>query len=457
MSQRFLLVSQEPSAALNCALAASLTDSLGWPVVAVANYAPSIGGFRADAIFIPVQSFAPACHDAVGATMRWKDAGPVLAIGADSDGDILAQMLAAGARDFVIAPLRGCELLARLNRALDGAEAVGSARQIAMAAASRRSNLIGSSASFAREVAKLAKIAKCDSGVLILGETGTGKEVFAQAIHYSSSRAAHPWVAVNCAAIPNDLVEDELFGHVKGAYTTAHAPRVGLVKEAEGGTLFLDDIDCMPLSAQAKLLRFLQEREYRVVGSNKEHQANVRFIAASNRDLAALTAAGVFRGDLYFRLHVLSVTLPPLRERQDDIPALAAHFLRHFSKQHNQAACALTPQALEKLLAYSWPGNIRELQHVIERSVLLANASTLEADDVDLPSSRQTDSVEESFQSKKARVVEQFERSYIEQLLKTHRGNVTHAARAACKNRRAFFALMRKHGIASERYRLLSD
>jgi len=292
MSQRFLLVSQEPSAALNCGAGRELDRQLGLARGGGGQLCASIGGFRADAIFIPVQSFAPACHDAVGATMRWKDAGPVLAIGADSDGDILAQMLAAGARDFVIAPLRGCELLARLNAALDGAEAVGSARQIAMAAASRRSNLIGSSASFAREVAKLAKIAKCDSGVLILGETGTGKEVFAQAIHYSSSRAAHPWVAVNCAAIPNDLVEDELFGHVKAPYTTAHAPRVGLVKKPEGGTLFLERHRLhAPLGAGQAAALPSGARISRG-GSNKEHQANVRFIAASNRDLAALTRAG---------------------------------------------------------------------------------------------------------------------------------------------------------------------
>jgi DNA-binding NtrC family response regulator len=300
-------------------------------------------------------------------------------------------------------------------------------------------------------------IARCDAGVLILGETGTGKEVMAQSIHYLSARSGKPWVAVNCGAFPTELVENELFGHVKGAYTTAHNARAGLVREAEGGTLFLDDVDCLPLPAQAKLLRFLQEHEYRAVGSNTTQHADVRVIAASNRNLAALASQGTFRSDLYFRLNVVNLKLPALRERREDIPALAAHFMGQFAKRYNRAINTITPLALAKLQAHDWPGNVRELQHVIERAVVLAPGPALTDQDLDLDLDltavgKQT-ACDESFCQAKARVVEQFERSYIEQILLTNEGNVTHAARAAKKNRRAFFALMRKHDISPDRFR----
>ena len=320
----------------------------------------------------------------------------------------------------------------------------------------RMHEFIGSSPLLLREVAKLRTIAGCDAGVLILGETGTGKELFAQSVHYLSARRGNPWVAVNCAAIPVDLVEDELFGHVKGAYTTAHNARSGLVREAERGTLFLDDVDCLALPAQAKLLRFLQEREYRAVGSNTTRHADVRIIAASNRSLADLAAQGAFRCDLYFRLNVLNLSLPALRERPGDIAALAVHFIRQFAERYGRQVDAIAPAALHKLESHIWPGNVRELQHVVERAVVLAPGPALTADDIDLPGVTGTPAqaaTDESFGAAKARVVQQFERDYLEQLLCANCGNVTHAARAAKKNRRAFFALMRKHGISSERFR----
>jgi two-component system response regulator GlrR len=321
---------------------------------------------------------------------------------------------------------------------------------------------IGNSAVFLREVGKLPTIAGCDAGVLILGETGTGKEVFAQSIHYLSARAGRAWVAVNCGAIPTDLVENELFGHAKGAYTTAHSAQTGLVREAEGGTLFLDDVDCLPLAAQAKLLRFLQEREYRAVGSHVTQHADVRVIAASNRSLPDLAAAGAFRADLYFRLNVLTLRLPALRDRREDIGMLARHFILQFARRYRRATDRLSPAALRKLELHDWPGNVRELEHVIERAVVLGAAPELPADDIDIDTAELADPArhgardEDSFGAAKARVVEQFERSYVERLLSDNDGNVTHAARAAKKNRRAFFALMQKHGISPERYRSAS-
>ncbi|MGH7619532.1 MAG: sigma-54 interaction domain-containing protein, partial [Gemmatimonadaceae bacterium] len=341
----------------------------------------------------------------------------------------------------------------RLRRALGmiSGRAPGDVREVLNP---RLRDFVGSSPVFVRQVAKLPTLAGCDAGVLILGETGTGKEVCARAIHYLSARASKPWIAVNCGAIPSELIENELFGHVKGAYTTALTARTGLVREAEGGTLFLDDVDCLPLSAQAKLLRFLQEREYRAVGSNTVQQSDVRIIAASNRALSGLTARDSFRADLYFRLNVLNLTLPALRERRDDIPELTLHFMRQFAQRHGRRLEAVSPAALTKLLVYDWPGNVRELQHVIERAVLLSTSLTLTPDDVDIPGEVDSAPAEESFSAAKARVVQQFERGYIEHLLATCGGNITHAAKAARKHRRAFFSLMRKHGIERDQFRV---
>jgi two-component system response regulator GlrR len=364
----------------------------------------------------------------------------------------IAALFEAGAHEFLGAPVRAHELRARLRHALGIVSIdVEPGRRQALDPRTRR--FIGDSPAFARQVERLPTIAGCDAGVLITGETGTGKEVFAQAIHYLSSRASRPWIAVNCGAIPVDLVESELFGHVRGAYTTAHSAREGLVAEAESGTLFLDDIDCLSLSAQSKLLRFLQEREYRVVGANAVRRADVRVIAASNRDLGDLVARGGFRQDLYFRLNVLALTLPPLRARRDDIPALASHFLEEFATKLGRRAPVLSPQALSRLLVHDWPGNVRELQHVIERSLLLARGGTLAAEDIEIPGAPPEGPAAESFRGAKDRVVKQFERSYIEHLLVTFEGNVTQAALEAKKNRRAFFELIRKHGIELQRFR----
>ncbi|HEY8877833.1 MAG TPA: sigma 54-interacting transcriptional regulator [Roseateles sp.] len=311
---------------------------------------------------------------------------------------------------------------------------------------------VGRDAEFLAQVAKLPRYAACDAGVLIQGETGTGKEIFAQAIHYLSARAPRPWVAVNCGAIPVELVESELFGHVRGAFTSAQGARQGLVAEAEGGTLFLDDIDCLPLLAQAKLLRFLQEREYRAVGGNQLLHADVRVVAASNRPLRELARSGQFREDLYYRLHVLTLQLPPLRQRPGDVPLLALHFARQYGSEQQRLAEA----AVQRLMAHDWPGNVRELAHVMERAALLCDGDCIDAQDIEIdglgPVAPALNAA--SLREAKAQLVEGFERRSIEALLSAHGGNVTRAAQAAGKNRRAFFALMRKYSIEAGGYRL---
>jgi two-component system response regulator GlrR len=376
----------------------------------------------------------------------------VVAVGdALSESEMLS-LLAAGACDFVAAPFAAGELQARVRRALGLAPTIRAGPPSPVTDLRLR-DLIGASSSFVRQTAKLPMIARHDVSVLLLGETGTGKEVYAQAIHYLSPRASGPWVTVNCAAIPTDLIESELFGHVRGAYTTAHAARKGLVSDAQGGTLLLDEIDCLSYGAQAKLLRFLQDKEFRSVGSNAVCRADVRIIATSNSHLGELAAKGTFRRDLYFRLHVLTVTLPPLRERQEDVPLLAVHFIQRFGREFNRRVTGLAPHALRRLLEYSWPGNVRELKHVIERAVLLSNGPTLGADDLDLAGQSADPLPDESFRAAKARIVANFERAYIEQLLLACGGNVTHAACLAKKNRRAFWELIRKHRIDPRSFR----
>lgn len=418
----------------------------------------------------------------------WRRAAPALGrlcIGVDLEREQLAALMAAGAHDFVAWPCTAAELTHRMQHAAAQTNAL-----VTRAASTMVRGFVFASAECAEVMGRLPTMAACSASVLIVGETGTGKEVCAQAVHYLSARSRGPWVAVNCAAIPAELVESELFGHVKGAYTTALASRAGLVREAEGGTLFLDDIDCLSLSAQGKLLRFLQEFEYRAVGANAVQHADVRVVAASNRDLRAMAQAGSFRQDLFFRLSVLRITLPPLRRRQGDIALLARHFAAEFGREMGRLAKArITDEALAKLLHHSWPGNVRELRHVMERAMLLSAGPDLLASDIeidgdppdldaapgDMPASvlggwtpptgaaaLQIDGADaaaraassgESFQRAKKRVVDTFERHYLESLLLRHRGNVTHAASAAKKNRRAFFELIRKHGIDASSHR----
>jgi two-component system response regulator HydG len=229
---------------------------------------------------------------------------------------------------------------------------------------------------------RLKRIAPTDATVLVSGESGTGKELIAQAIHQNSPRKGKRIVALNCAAVAENLVESELFGHVKGAYTDAHADRVGAFEFANGGTLFLDEVGDMPMSTQIKLLRVLEEHQITRVGDNKPIRVNVRVISATNRPLEELVAAGKFRNDLYFRLKVVTVDLPPLRERSEDIVPLADHFRRQFAKRHHKTIKGLSPQATKRLFAYEWPGNVRQLRNAIETMVVLDTDGMLDLDDL---------------------------------------------------------------------------
>jgi two-component system response regulator GlrR len=375
----------------------------------------------------------------------------IILVAEECDADEILSLMSLGAADFIIPPLNPSDTMPRVWRQLQRAKSrIDATHSLKTRVGMRR--LIGESPVFLEEVRKIPLLASCDGRVLILGESGTGKELFARAIHYLSPRTTHPFVAVSCGAIPVDLLENEMFGHKKGAFTGATTSQLGLISEAEGGTLFLDEIDCLPLLAQSKLLRFLQEGEYKPLGSAKSQHADARVIAASNIDLEQAVKEGRLRQDLYYRLNIARVNLPALRDRRDDIQLLAEHFLAKYAHEFSRSTPGLSEAAMRKLILYDWPGNIRELENTIERAVMLTEREQICDSEILLPDSA-AGVEDESFQAEKARVVTQFERTYIYNLMVTYHGNVSQAARAAKKNRRAFWELIRKHNLDVQSFR----
>lgn len=370
----------------------------------------------------------------------------------NADQEELSELVRPGIADFITPPLRDSEVLVRIRRLLN---------QVCQEQKTTKTlteklgmqNLIGESPAFTAETGKIPVLARSDISVLISGETGTGKEMVARAIHYLSPRAGETFVPVNCGAIPVELLENELFGHERGAFTGASGTRNGLIQEAEKGTLFLDEVDSLPQLAQVKLLRFLQSKEFRPLGSTKVLTGDVRIIAASNANLEQAVAAGTLRRDLYYRLNVVPIVLPPLRERANDIVLLARHFLGEYAARLNSPAVEFSPEAERKLMLYGWPGNVRELEHVIERMVVLCTQQTIHEDDI-IFSGENNNLTELSFAEMKANVIAQFETNYVQSLLLAYKGNISRAAQAAQKERRTFWELVRKHKIDVQRFKI---
>jgi DNA-binding NtrC family response regulator len=312
--------------------------------------------------------------------------------------------------------------------------------------------LLGQSPAFRAAVAKIPLLGRSGAPVLIVGETGTGKELCARALHFSSRRRDGPFLAVDCAAIPDHLFENELFGHVRGAYTDANAAQKGIIGLADHGTLFLDEVDSLTLAAQGKLLRFLEERRYRPLGAECFLDADLRILAATNSHLPELVEARQFRRDLYFRLNVLAIELPPLRQRPEDIALLAKHFIVEAAREIGmEQPPQVPPEALRLLLQHDWPGNVRELQNVMWRAVVLCDGNSLDMDGVGSPTRKPPCNAPGmapgNFKEARGQAVNAFEREFIEQLLTRNNGNITRAAREAGKERRAFGRLVKKHGL----------
>jgi len=311
--------------------------------------------------------------------------------------------------------------------------------------------LVGSSAVHRSLLERLAKFAQTDAEILITGPTGVGKEQYAQYTHRQSPRAKAAFVPINCGAVPDTLFENELFGHVGGAFTGARPNSEGLVAAAEGGTLFLDEVDTLSAPGQVKLLRFIQEKEYRRLGESRTRRANVRIIAASNADLMATVHEGRFRQDLFFRLRVIPIEIPALSKRPEDVFTLLAEYIEHYAELYDLPRINFTAMALERLKTYAWPGNVRELENCIQYLTCLQPGHAILAEELPLLTQEESHSTAQDgkapFQKAKQELVGIFEKDYLEEALRRSGGNIAEAARASGKARRAFFELMRKHGV----------
>jgi two-component system nitrogen regulation response regulator NtrX len=353
-----------------------------------------------------------------------------------------------GAYDFLEKPLSIDRVLLVVKHALDHRRLRLENAQL-RESANEHSDIVGESIPIKALRQQLALMACTNGRVLIYGESGTGKELVAHALHALSPRAANPFVEVNCAAIPEDLIESELFGHMKGSFTAAHERKVGKFQKADGGTLFLDEVGDMSLKTQAKVLRSLEEQRFEPVGAHESIRVDVRVVAATNKNLEEEIEKGNFREDLFYRLNVIPFQVPPLRERKEDIPALAAHFLEEFTRCYGRKPKELTPAALQMLQEYHWPGNVRELRNLIERIVILNPQSRIDARHIPLPLSRRAagDKTQERYGSLQD-VREAAEREYIQKKLEEANGNVSRTAELLGLERSNLYRKMRSLGIA---------
>ena len=361
-----------------------------------------------------------------------------------------------GAFDYITKPFRKERILLTIRRALDWQtlrlENVALRRSLHQKDAAP--SIIGSNSAMVSTMDMIKQVAKSMATVLIQGESGTGKELAAQALHAHSDRRNRPFVVVNCAAIPEQIIESELFGHEKGAFTGAWKDKKGLVDEANGGTLFLDEIGELNTAMQAKLLRLLQEGEYKPVGSVTTKQADVRFVAATNHDLRGLIQEKRFREDLFYRLNVIRIRLPPLRERRDDIPLLVHHFLKKYGALNHKETIGVAPEAMSMLMEADWPGNVRELENAIERGVVLCRSDQIHAEDLmpDPPPAGPLPHFEEAiyelpFKDAKQAVIKAFHQQYIQAILQQNNGNISKAAEQAGVQRQYLHRIMRDEKI----------
>lgn len=304
-------------------------------------------------------------------------------------------------------------------------------------------NIIGMSESIHKVLELTHLAAESNSNVFISGESGTGKGMIARALHQLSDRKEKPFVSINCAAIPATLLESELFGFEKGAFTGATGNKKGLFVQADGGIIFLDEISEIPLAMQGKLLKAIEEREFYPLGAQKNVKVDIRIMSASNKDIEAEVEKGNFRSDLFYRIHVFPIRMPALRDRKEDIPLLTEHFIENIAKKMNKKITAITPQALQKLMIYSWPGNVRELENIIECAAVMARDDVITDDLIILPTQKIDESTFRSFKESK----QDFERSYLIELMKISRGNVSQAAKLAGKYRADLYALLEKYNV----------
>lgn len=379
---------------------------------------------------------------------------PVLIMTAHGSVDDAVRFLQRGADDYIQKPITREVFIHRIKVAL---ERVALSRELLALRASvteSRGKIIGNTPAIEKLLRRLPMTAQTDASVVIFGESGTGKELVAERIHELSKRNQGAFVTVNCGALSDNLLESELFGYKRGAFTDAHRDTPGLVEEAEGGTLFLDEIGEVSLTVQVKLLRFLQLKEFKALGSPKVRKADVRIVAATNRDLRRMVEEGTFREDLYYRLNVVPLTVPPLRERQSDVPLLATHFLNKYRHEFSKDIRGFSTEVMTALCTHSWPGNVRELENKVQQLVVLATGPWIDQVDPTQDSADEhRDAPERNFQTEKKRVIETFERDYVRRVLQRTDGNLSAAARVAGIDRKNLWTMAKKYGLRTEKKR----
>jgi len=481
-----LVVDDDPTSRT---LTGQILETLGYQVITATNGEEGLERFEEQRPALVISDLMMPIMDGAEMLQRIKSDNPtvpVVIMTVVDSADQAVRLIKSGADDYLTKPLSMGVLQPRIQALVDRMRLSRDVEEleglIAFAFNPSEHFVLGTSAAFLKVVAKIPQLARTEVSVLLYGESGTGKELVARAVHHASRRAQGPLITVSCANIPETLWEREFFGHVKGAFSDSGAGAPGLIEAAAGGTLFLDEVGEIPLGMQAKLLRFLQEREYRAVGSTRTLKADVRVVSASNRDLEAEVKAGRFRSDLFYRLNVVPLGIPPLRERKEDIPHLATHFLRRYAEDFGKEVVGFTPVALQRLCSHDYPGNVRELENVIQQCIIAARHNLVSALDVpvgdaalvELPgplaeaASTAADleepeqlvpdklgrlqlsvNLNRTYNDARQLAIARFEQAYVNRLLREHDGNVSRAARSAGLPRKSLSRVMARHGIAA--------
>ncbi|HEU19260.1 MAG TPA: sigma-54-dependent Fis family transcriptional regulator [Deltaproteobacteria bacterium] len=399
-----------------------------------------------DLILMDIRMIRVSGLEALGIIRDINPSIPIILMTAYSSVETAVEGLKKGAYDYLTKPLDFDELRLAMERAMDHTKLREENRLLRASLDTHfdRSNIVGRSSAMEKLLGLVAQVSEADATVLITGESGTGKELIAGAIHFNSPRKDRPFIKINCAAITESLLEAELFGHEKGSFTGADRTKEGKFRQADGGSLFLDEVSEMSQAMQVKLLRVLQEREITRVGGDEVITVDVRVIAATNKNLLEAVTAGHFREDLFYRLNVITLQVPPLRERQEDIALLALHFLTVFAEKNNKAIKGFTPRAMDRLLKYEWPGNIRELMNVIERSVVLSRSEYLDEDALSLTERHEATSNDVTAGTLP---LEEVEKATIIKTLKATGGNKSETARRLGITRRTLHQKLRKYGM----------
>lgn len=448
LDNRILLIDNEVGL---CRMMEAVLKDQGYQVKAHTNPVQAVAEFTAGDFDLVITDIKMPEMDGLEVLKHIRNRDPevpVIMITAFATVEMSIQALRQGAYDMLTKPFEPEELLFRVKNALSHQELAEENRELKeeLSGKFQFDNIIGTSTVIKELLERVAKVAVRDTSVLVTGESGTGKELIAQAIHHNSPRKHHKFVALNCGGMPENILESELFGYRKGAFTGATENRKGLLETADGGTLFLDEVGNLPMNMQKTLLRFLQEREFRRLGDTTPTKVDVRLISATNSDLKDEVAKGIFREDLFYRFNVINLHLPPLRERQEDIPLLINHFIRLQNDKFGTNFKGMTPEALEASRKYSWPGNIRQLLNVIEAAMTISSGNY-----IGLPELAQlieTDHVSSSpNQVDYSSALARFETDYLTHLLSKHNGNVEEASAEAGMNMATIYRKLKKYGI----------